>query len=107
MNQKEFPTYDEFYTWYKMEQPGASSILDYFADRVRTVMPEVGKLYEVGMQSDEWEVDMLLGFKMAKCPSITYNYIRPIITPTRDEVIKKAKALGLTDAEIEVLGGVE
>jgi hypothetical protein len=101
INQKEFPTYDEFYTWYKLEQPGASSIWDYFADRVRTVMPEVGQEYEgLRASADEW-VKGTLNF--IAIDGYSCRAIRPITTPTRDEVIAKCRALGLTEEELEVL----
>ena len=107
--QKEFPTYEEFTKWLQISGFGgrnahvATEMHNYFRDRVRTVMPEVGQEYEgIGLATGVLWRGKLDHFVIAgiKCKSIR-------LTPTRDDVIKKAKALGLSDAEIEVLGGAE
>jgi hypothetical protein len=102
---QEFPTLQEFEEWYSHGGNGAFDIYDYFAQfKTRTieVMPEVGKEYELSTNGKDWEIIPLSAFYVS---GGYYYHIRPIATPTRDEVIKRAKELGLTDSEIEVLGG--
>jgi hypothetical protein len=64
------------------------------------VFPEVGWEYEFSDDGENWHKDTLDGFDT---DAEIYIHIRPIATPTRDEVIAKAKELGLTEAELEVL----
>jgi hypothetical protein len=103
---EEFPTLEEFEEWYSNVIIEISDIYDYFkAFKTRTieVMPEVGKEYEgKSTFNGEWFKGKLIGFNIGHSVCDT---IRPISTPTRDEVIKRAKELGLSDAEIETLKG--
>ncbi len=100
---EEFPTLDEFKKWYNQLGITAVDIYSYFA-RLKTrtieVMPEVGWEYEFSDDGENWHKDILDGFDT---DAEIYIYIRLIETPTRDEVIAKAKELGLTETELEVL----
>jgi len=100
---KRFPTLQEFREWSYANEVGTAEIYKYFSNTNRVEMPEVGQEYEFSIRRDEWETDMLLGFKIAKWPGVTYKSIRPIQPSTRDEVLAKCRALGLTDAELEAL----
>ncbi len=106
-NQKEFPTLEEFSKWYYEDTTSAADIYNYFKDRVRTVMPEVGKEYEATTVVGRTIKGELLGFFVGFNEAEYCKSIRPIPAPTRDEVLAKAKKLGLTDEEIEVLGGAK
>jgi len=103
---EEFPTQQDFIDWYKVEGANMIGIYNYFkAFKTQTieVMPEVGREYEgVTYGGDEVARGRLTSFEIHgfECKSI-----RPISTPTRESVLKRAKELGLTQAEIEVLGG--
>jgi hypothetical protein len=101
---EEFPTQQDFIDWYKIEGANMIGIYEYFSQfKTRTieVMPEVGKEYEgKSTFNGEWFKGKLIGFNIEHSVCDT---IRPIATPTRDEVIKRAKELGLTEAELEVL----
>jgi len=103
---EEFPTQQDFIDWYKIEGANMIGIYEYFSQfKTRTieVMPEVGKEYEgKSTFNGEWFKGKLIGFNIGHSVCDT---IRPISTPTRDEVIKRAKELGLSDAEIETLKG--
>jgi hypothetical protein len=107
-NAEPFPTREEFEKWWDYAKPGEiirKNIYSYFAQfKTRTieVMPEVEKEYEFSSDGKEWNKEILICFEGYYG---YYKHIRPIATPTRDEVLKKAKELGLTEAEIEVLGG--
>jgi hypothetical protein len=100
---EEFPTQQDFIDWYKIGGANMIGIYEYFSQfKTRTieVMPEVGWEYEFSDDGENWHKDTLDGFDT---DAEIYIYIRPIQTPTRDEVIAKAKELGLTEAELEVL----
>jgi hypothetical protein len=98
---EEFPTQQDFIDWYKVEGANMIGIYNYFkAFKTIEVMPEVGREYEFSDDGKEWDKDKLLRFESEH---EFYKSIRPISTPTRDEVIKRAKELGLTEAELEVL----
>ncbi len=105
---QEFPTLQEFQMWWMGTEIGDSptetiyKYLAQFKTRTIEVMPEVGKEYELSTNGKDWEIIPLSAFYVS---GGYYYHIRPIATPTRDEVIKRAKELGLTDSEIEVLGG--
>jgi hypothetical protein len=98
--QKEFPTYEEFHEWSYANKATIDEVYNYFADRVRTVMPEVGKEYEATTVDGRTWRGKLYYFVI---DGIRCKSIRPITIPTRDEVLAKCKALGLTDEELEVL----
>jgi hypothetical protein len=103
-NAEPFPTLEEFKEWHAHSNPSRRTY-NYFAKfKTRTieVMPEVGREYEFSDDGKEWDKDKLLRFESEH---EFYTHIRPISTPTRDEVIKRAKELGLTDEEIEALKG--
>jgi hypothetical protein len=104
---KRFPTLQEFREWTYANEVGTAEIYEYFSNTNRVEMPEVGKLYEFSLDGENWHKNKLWFFVT---PNIAtpddgtgYLHIRPITTPTRDEVLAKCKALGLTDAELEVL----
>ena len=83
MNTKEFPTHAEFVHWYKTESVTIVSLYNYFKDRVRTVMPEVGKEY-AGVTRAGSNVKGRLDFVCIEgwhCVDI-----RHITTPTRDNI---------------------
>jgi len=65
----------------------------------------VGREYEIPIKNGAYKA-ILNGFEILTNngnASQIVTYIHPITTPTRDEVLKKAKELGLTEAELEVL----
>jgi hypothetical protein len=101
---EEFPTLEEYEKWWDCAKPREiirKNIYSYFAKfKTREVFPEVGREYEFSDDGKEWDKDKLLRFESEH---EFYKHIRPIATPTRDEVIKRAKELGLTEAELEVL----
>ena len=101
---EEFPTLDEFKKWYNQIGITAVDIYNYFLNRLKTrtieVMPELGKMYEFSDDGNQWDRDKLVRFESEY---EFYTHIRPIPKLTRDEVITKAKELGLTEAELEVL----
>jgi hypothetical protein len=98
---EKFPTLQEFAKWTGFCERNVGDIYDYFkAFKTIEVMPEVGREYEFSSDGKEWDKDKLLRFESEH---EFYKHIRPIATPTRDEVIKRAKELGLTEAELEVL----
>ena len=100
---EEFPTLEEFEEWYSNVIIEISDIYDYFkAFKTREVFPEVGKEYEFSNDGHKWYNANHHGF-ISSLHSRIFDYIRPISTPTRDEVIKRAKELGLSEAELEVL----
>jgi hypothetical protein len=101
---KRFPTLQEFREWTYANEVGTAEIYEYFSNTNRMEMPEVGQEYEFSNDGADWSIGMLRGF-WAEGYVGYFTLIRPITTPNRDEVIAKAKALGLTDAEIEALGG--
>jgi hypothetical protein len=101
-NAEPFPTLEEFKEWHAHSNPSRRTY-NYFAKfKTRTieVMPELGKMYEFSDDGNQWDRDKLVRFESEY---EFYTHIRPIPTPTRDEVIKRAKELGLTEAELEVL----
>jgi hypothetical protein len=110
-NAEPFPTREEFEKWWMQAELGESvieSMYDYFAQfKTRTieVMPEVGREYEATTVDGRTISGELMGFFIGSDEAEYCKSIRPITTPTRDEVIAKCKALGLSDSEIEVLGG--
>jgi hypothetical protein len=98
---KRFPTLQEFREWSYANEVGTAEIYEYFSNTNRVEMPEVGQEYEFSHNGIIWFKDKLVHYETRNCVNATH--IRPITTPTRDEVIAKCKALGLTDAELEVL----
>jgi len=101
-NAEPFPTLEEFKEWHAHSNPSRRTY-NYFAKfKTRTieVMPEVGKEYEFSTNGKDWEIIPLSAFYVS---GGYYYHIRPIATPNRDEVIAKARELGLTQAELEVL----
>ena len=98
---EEFPTQQDFIDWYKVKGANMIGIYNYFkAFKTIEVMPEVGREYEF-KNGNFWCRKVFDGFMSTD--EWICKVIRPITTPTRDEVIKRAKELGLTQAELEVL----
>jgi hypothetical protein len=106
-NAEPFPTLEEFKEWHAHSNPSRRTY-NYFAKfKTRTieVFPEVGKEYEIPIKNGAYKA-IFNGFEILTNNgnfSEIVTHIRPIATPTRDEVIAKAKELGLTQAELEVL----
>ena len=103
---EEFPKFNDFVEWATQQKthPHYPEVYNYFAQfKTRTieVMPDVWREYEFSDDGENWHKDILAGFDT---DAEIYIYIRPIQTPNRDEVIAKAKELGLTEAEIAILG---
>jgi len=99
---KRFPTLQEFREWTYANEVGTAEIYEYFSNTNRVEMPEVGQEYEFSSDGVSWVKLKFWGFSCANQVG-NFTHIRPITTPTRDEVIAKAKALGLTEEELEVL----
>jgi hypothetical protein len=97
---KRFPTLQEFREWSYANEVGTAEIYEYFSNTNRVEMPEVGKEYEATTVDGRTWRGKLYYFVI---DGIRCKSIRPITTPTRDEVLAKAKALGLTEEELEVL----
>ena len=122
---KRFPTLQEFREWSYANEVGTAEIYEYFSNTNRVEMPEAGQEYEFTVDifgEIKTHIGVLNYFEFTKTISIERGVdkkgkqfrdittltgkaisIRPITTPTRDEVLAKCKALGLTDAELEVL----
>jgi hypothetical protein len=103
---KRFPTLQEFREWTYANEVGTAEIYEYFSNTNRVEMPEVGQEYEFGSH-DGTEIHRGIlnhfTYRTARGGFNSADFIRPITTPTRDEVLQKCKALGLTDEELEVL----
>ena len=106
---KRFPTLQEFKAWsFDKGAVSGEDIYNYFSNTNRVEMPEVGQEYEFSVDGENWFKTKLKAFMVSpvyrnsNIESIA-SHIRPITTPTRDEVLAKCKALGLTDAELEAL----
>jgi hypothetical protein len=100
---EKFPTLQEFAKWTGFCERNVGDIYDYFkAFKTIEVMPEVGREYEFSNDGHKWYNANHHGF-ISSLHSRIFDHIRPIATPNRDEVIAKAKELGLTDSELEVL----
>ena len=104
-NAEPFPSLEEVSKYFKGDGVfhQITDVYNYFAKfKTRTieVMPEVGKEYEF-KNGDFWCRKVFDGFMSTD--EWICKTIRPISTPNRDEVIAKAKELGLTDSELEVL----
>ena len=102
-----FPTLEEFQK-IVVHSKTSREIYDYFkAFKTRTieVMPEVWKEYNATTVDGRAISGELMGFLIGSDEAEYCKSIRPISTPTRESVLKRAKELGLTQAEIEVLGG--
>ena len=98
---EKFPTLQEFAKWTGFCERNVGDIYDYFkAFKTIEVMPEVGREYEF-KNGNFWCRKVFDGFMSTD--EWICKTIRPISTPNRDEVIAKAKELGLTDSELEVL----
>lgn len=98
-----FPTLEEFME-FGLDGKSLGETYSYFAQfktRPIEVMPEVGERYEGRDKHTRHWIEGKLGFFTIN--GNLCSEIRPIQTPTRNEVIAKAKELGLTDSEIEVL----
>jgi hypothetical protein len=101
---KRFPTLQEFREWGGKKLRNWAEIYEYFSNTNRVEMPESGQYYEFSSDGVSWVKLKFWGFSCANQVG-NFTHIRPITIPTRDEVIAKCKALGLTDEEIEALGG--
>jgi hypothetical protein len=99
---KRFPTLQEFREWTYANEVGTAEIYEYFSNTNRVEMPESGQYYEFSSDGVSWVKLKFWGFSCANQVG-NFTHIRPIATPTRDEVLAKAKALGLTEEELEVL----
>jgi hypothetical protein len=104
---EEFPKFNDFVEWATQQKthPHYPEVYNYFAQfKTRTieVMPEVGREYEFSNDGHKWYNANHHGF-ISSLHSRIFDHIRPIATPNRDEVIKRAKELGLSEAELEVL----
>jgi hypothetical protein len=99
---KRFPTLQEFREWSYANEVGTAEIYEYFSNTNRVEMPEVGQEYEFSNDGADWSIGVLSKFWVEGYVGY-FTHIRPITTPTRDEVLQKCKALGLTDEELEVL----
>jgi hypothetical protein len=96
---KPFPTFEKVVEWYvKNKKGGLCDIYKYFSQFRYEVMPEVGKLYRFSSDGVTW-----VNFKL-KSFNGEFFLIRPIQTPTREEVIEKARQV-LSEEEIEILTG--
>lgn len=86
-----FPTLEEFSEWYYYENRTNKEIYDYFSQfQYETkVFPKVGEVYELyDEEDDEWYYDELVSF----CgKSYVGSYIRPISTPTREDILTAIK----------------
>jgi hypothetical protein len=99
---KPFPTLRDFLDW-ELGGKKLGQIYDYFSGFRYDIelMPEVGKEYEGTSYSGDRVVQgKLLSFRIDDC---NCQSIRPIQIPTHDEVLEKAKQLGLTETEIQIL----
>jgi hypothetical protein len=103
-NAEPFPTFEEYEKWWDCAKPREiirKNIYSYFAKfKTIEVMPEVGREYE-GVKNSNGEV--IRGQLDLVIDGYPCRFIRPIATPTREYVIAKAKELGLSEAELEVL----
>jgi hypothetical protein len=98
---KRFPTLQEFREWSYANEVGTAEIYEYFSNMNRVEALVAGQEYEFSLDGEVWFKDSFRSYESENHRHMTH--IRPITTPTRDEVLAKAKALGLTDAELEVL----
>jgi hypothetical protein len=105
---KPFPTLEEFEHWWNAE-PVSDTIG--FLERIRNyfkafktieVMPEVGKEYEFSHYGEKWFHGVFKGFVASGHRE--FKHIRPIQTPTREEIIEKSRRV-LTEEEIAILTG--
>jgi hypothetical protein len=95
---KPFPTLEEFRTWLCFKYRRYNAIYEYFSQFRYEKMPEVGKAYEFSHDGVTW-----VNFKL-KSFNGEFFLIRPIQTPSREEVIEKARQV-LSEDEIAILTG--
>jgi hypothetical protein len=106
---KPFPSFDEYYDWRKEQCAYLHSdkYYDYFSQFRYEKMPEVGKEYEGTNMDGEIIRGELADFKLLNKDGKIIGWtetLRPIQTPTREEIIEKARQV-LSEDEINILIG--
>jgi hypothetical protein len=106
---KPFPSLEEFLNWVNWKNTSTIDIHDYFSQFRYEKMPEVGKEYEGTNMDGEIIRGELADFKLLNKDGKIIGWtetLRPIQTPTREEVIEKARQV-LSEDEIAILTGTK